>query len=109
LPADFATVVEPVPPELLEQGCRDARQPDPGNRVGMVCFASDEVANPMRASARSNFGSKRVRIFAGSKALESRVIMTSWSSEQKDVMSETAGGHRRRKAYGSAKGKGSEG
>jgi hypothetical protein len=31
-----------------------------------------------------------VRIFAGSKALELRGIVTSWSSEQDDAMSETA-------------------
>jgi hypothetical protein len=37
----------------------------------------------------------RVRIFAESKALELRGIVTSWSSEQDDAMSETAGGHRR--------------
>jgi hypothetical protein len=36
-----------------------------------------------------------VRISAGSKALELRGIVTSWSSEQDDAMSETAGGHRR--------------
>jgi len=53
--------------------------------------------------------SRRVRIFAGSKALKSRGIVTFWSSEQENAMSETAGGHRRREAYGSAEGKGSGG
>jgi hypothetical protein len=56
-----------------------------------------------------SFGSGTVRTSAGSKALESRGILTSWSSEQKDEMSETARGHRRRKAYGSAEGKSSAG
>jgi hypothetical protein len=51
----------------------------------------------------------RERIRAGSKALELRGIVTLWSSEQKDAMSETARGQRRRKAYGSARGKRSGG
>jgi hypothetical protein len=50
-----------------------------------------------------------VRTSAGNNALESRGILTSWSSEQKGEMSETTRGPRRRKAYRSAEGKGSEG
>jgi hypothetical protein len=50
-----------------------------------------------------------VRISAGSKALELRGMVTSWSSEQEHAMPETARGHRRRKAYGSVEGKGSGG
>jgi hypothetical protein len=45
-----------------------------------------------------------VRIFAGSKALKSRGIVNFWFSEQEYAMSETARGHGRRKAYGSAEG-----
>jgi hypothetical protein len=51
----------------------------------------------------------QVRISAGSKALELRGIVNSWSSEQEHAMPETARGHRRREAYGSVEGKGSEG
>jgi hypothetical protein len=50
-----------------------------------------------------------IRILAGSKALKLRGIVILWSSEQKNAMSETARGKRRRKAYGSARGKSSEG
>jgi len=50
-----------------------------------------------------------VRIFAGSKALKSRGMVTFWSSEQENAMPETTGGQRRRKAYGSARGKRSGG
>jgi hypothetical protein len=53
--------------------------------------------------------SVEVRIFAGSKALELRGIVTSWSSEQEHAMPETARGHRHRKVYGSAGGKSSVG
>jgi len=55
------------------------------------------------------FGPGRARIPAGSNALEPRGTMISWSSEQENVMSETARGHRRRKTYGSAGGKSSVG
>jgi hypothetical protein len=58
----------------------------------------------MRASAVADPGSPQVRISAESKALELRGIVTSWSSEQEHAMSETAGGFRRREAYGSAEG-----
>jgi hypothetical protein len=44
----------------------------------------------MRASAVPGFGPGSVRIPAGSKALKPRGIMAYWSSEQWDVMSETA-------------------
>jgi hypothetical protein len=37
----------------------------------------------------------QVRISAGSKALELRGIVNSWSSEQEHAMPETAGGQRR--------------
>jgi hypothetical protein len=50
-----------------------------------------------------------VRIFAGSKALESRGMVIFWSSEQENAMPETARGQWRRKAYGSAEGKRSAG
>jgi hypothetical protein len=50
-----------------------------------------------------------IRILAGRKALELRGIVILWSSEQKNAMSETARGQRRRKARGSARGKSSAG
>jgi hypothetical protein len=49
------------------------------------------------------------RISAGSKALELRGMVTSWSSEQEHAMPETARGYRCRKAHGSVEGKGSGG
>jgi hypothetical protein len=63
----------------------------------------------MRASAPAGFGLLWVRILAGSNALEPRGIVTFWFSELKNTMSETARGLWRRKAYGFAGGKGSEG
>jgi hypothetical protein len=67
-----------------------------------------------RQKAHESIGFRRlrpveVRIFAGSKALELRGIVTSWSSEQEHAMPETARGHKRRKVYGSAGGKSSVG
>jgi len=53
--------------------------------------------------------SSRVRISAGSKALKLRGIVTFWSSEQEDAMSETTGGQGSLKVQGSAEGKDSEG
>ena len=52
---------------------------------------------------------RAVRTFAGIEALKSRDILTFWSSEQGDVMSETTRGQGRRKADRSAEGKGSGG
>lgn len=45
---------------------------------------------PMRASAAADPGLPLVRIFAESKTLELRGIVTSWSSEQEHAMSGTA-------------------
>jgi hypothetical protein len=70
---------------------------------------SGEAENPKRASAPAGFGPQWVRILAGSNALELRGIVTFWFSELKNTMSETARGLWRRKAYGSARGNGSEG
>jgi hypothetical protein len=50
-----------------------------------------------------------IRILARRNALESRGIVILWSSEQKNAMSETTRGQRRRKACGSARGKSSAG
>jgi len=44
----------------------------------------------MRASAAADPGLPLVRIFAESKTLELRGIVTSWSSEQEHAMSGTA-------------------
>jgi hypothetical protein len=55
---------------------------------------SGEATKPMRASARVDLGSpwsaQRVRISAGSKALELRGIVIFWFSEQENAMPETA-------------------
>lgn len=81
--------------------------------IGPPVFARRGVTLRERESPREHrparANSRRVRIFAGSKALKPRGIVTFWSSEQENAMSETAGGHRRREAYGSAEGKGSGG
>jgi hypothetical protein len=45
----------------------------------------------------SRFGAERVRIPAGSKALELRGIVIFWFSEQENAMPETTGGQRRQK------------
>jgi hypothetical protein len=50
-----------------------------------------------------------IRILARRNALESRGIVILWSSEQKNAMSETTRGQRRRKACGFARGKSSAG
>jgi len=52
---------------------------------------------------------RRVRILAGSNALELWGIVAFWFLEQENAMPETARGHRRRKACGSARGKSSAG
>ena len=70
---------------------------------------SGEAENPKRASTPAGFGPRWARILAGSNALELRGIVTFWFSELKNTMSGTARGLRRRKAYGSAGGKRSEG
>jgi hypothetical protein len=94
----------------LRRAVESARGKGTGSRShGFVSNAlerpkSPREYRPARARARG-----RVRILAGSNALESRGIMISWSSEQENVMSETTRGPRRRKAYGSAGGKSSEG
>ena len=82
---------------------------DPSTGPAVCGESPDEDKNPTRASVRAGLGSRRVRILAGSKALELRGIVTFWFSEQKHTMSETARGHRRRETYGSAGGKRSEG
>lgn len=66
--------------------------------------------SPRRASIPSGLRALAgIRILAGSKALKSRGIVILWSSEQKNAISETTRGQRRRKAYGSARGKSSAG
>jgi len=51
---------------------------------------SGEAEKPMRVSARVDSGPHRVRISAGSKALELRGIVIFWFSEQENAMPETA-------------------
>jgi hypothetical protein len=72
-------------------------------------LCSEEALQSQESIGRSGLRSGRIRTSAGSKALELRGIVVFWSSEQKSAMSETARGQRRRKAYGSAGGKSSEG
>lgn len=86
-----------------QEGCaREAGCAPRGDRSG-------EAKKPMRASALADRGPQRVRTSVGSKALELRGIVISWSSEQEHAMPETAGGHGRRKACGSTEGKRSAG
>jgi hypothetical protein len=102
--------LERRPASLPEAGCGKAQE----GRVREAGLApcgdrSGEALKPMRASARPGRGLWRVRISVVSKALKLRGIVNSWSSEQEHAMPETAGGQRRRKAYGSTGGKRSEG
>jgi len=85
-----------------EGRAREAGCAPRGDRFG-------EAKKPMRASALADRGPRRVRTSVGSNALELRGIVISWSSEQEHAMPETAGGHGRRKAYGSTEGKRSVG
>jgi hypothetical protein len=63
-----------------------AGKPVPRN----VGKGSGEANKPMRASVRRVFGPGGIRILAVRKALKPRGIVISWSSEQKNAMSETA-------------------
>jgi hypothetical protein len=72
-------------------------------------LCSGEALQTHESIGRFGSRSGRIRTSAGSKALKLRGIVVFWSSEQKSAMSETARGHWRRKAYGSAEGKSSEG
>jgi hypothetical protein len=71
--------------------------------------ALERRQKPRRASALSRLRPGRVRISAGSNALESRGIVNFWFSEQEYAMPETTRGKRRREAYCSAEGKSSAG
>jgi hypothetical protein len=53
-------------------------------------IALERRKQPMRASAYADRGPPRVRISAGSNALELRGIVNFWSSEQRYAMPKTA-------------------
>jgi hypothetical protein len=57
--------------------------------------ALERRKTPMRASACTGRGPPQVRTSVGSKVLELRGIVNSWSSEQEHAMPETARGQRR--------------
>lgn len=79
----------------------------PGARKSAIAFERLQEAQESIGPRQPRLSA--VRIPAGSNTLESQFIVTSWSSELENTMSETTGRDRRRKAYGSAGGKGSEG
>jgi hypothetical protein len=77
---------------LFETVRDGARGKAPGNRShgGRRTFVRDEKPKRVSASRRPS-GRHGVRIFAVSKTLKPRGIVISWSSEQENAMSETAG------------------
>jgi hypothetical protein len=63
----------------------DGKPPPRRSRIAL-----ERRTKPKRVSARPRLRPGRVRILAGSKALELRGNVTSWSSEQEDALPETA-------------------
>jgi hypothetical protein len=78
---------------------READPPASGDRSG------EANRTPGEHRPVSDSGPPRVRISAGSKALELRGIVIFWFSEQENAMPETAGGQRRRKRTALRRGK----
>jgi hypothetical protein len=71
---------------------RAKRKRDGPGKPGPRCvgIALERHETPMRASACAGRGPLHVRTSVGSKALELRGIVNSWSSEQEHAMPKTA-------------------